>query len=143
MTAIPMADKEYEERFEQLRHDLPLFNSVESIYVSGPYSSDSETMRLENIRLADETGREIARRGFIPFVPHLMPGAWDSDEVLTWDDCMAIDLYFLRKCDAILLLPGWQASKGAKIEHQEAERRGILILESIDQVPDRRRQHFE
>jgi len=33
-----------------------------------------------------------------------------------WEDCMRADIAKLVTCDAILLLPGWQKSRGANIE---------------------------
>jgi len=46
------------------------------------------------------------------------------------------DLAWLEVCDAILMLPGWETSKGAVIEHQRAAELGMPIYYSIEEVPD-------
>jgi hypothetical protein len=43
----------------------------------------------------------------------------------TYDEYMADDLEELAKCDNILLLDGWENSKGARIEWNKAKELGI------------------
>ena len=45
----------------------------------------------------------------------------------TWADYMLRDLMLLRDCDAIVMLPDWPDSKGARTEHVFAEGMGIEI----------------
>lgn len=49
----------------------------------------------------------------------------DSD---TYRACMRRDLRVVLDCDAIWLLPGWEASSGARIEHAVAATIGLDIL---------------
>ena len=46
----------------------------------------------------------------------------------TWEDFMAEDLKALRTCTHIVLLEGWEESKGAKMEKAEAEKLGLEIM---------------
>lgn len=46
----------------------------------------------------------------------------------SWQDYMRNDLSILLRCDEIHMLPDWQSSKGAKIEHQLALDLGIKIV---------------
>lgn len=44
----------------------------------------------------------------------------NGDPNAAWTDCMRADIRELVTCQAIALLPGWQASKGAKLEFKIA-----------------------
>ena len=58
-------------------------------------------------------------------------------EGTSWGECMRTDLAELVRCDAIFLLPGWQQSKGATLEHHVAERIGLTILYAEGAAPVR------
>ena len=45
-----------------------------------------------------------------------------------WEDFMKEDLKALRTCTHIVLLEGWEESKGAKMEKAEAEKMGLEIM---------------
>ena len=45
-----------------------------------------------------------------------------------WQDFMQEDLKALRTCTHIVLLEGWEESKGAKMEKAEAEKLGLEIM---------------
>lgn len=49
----------------------------------------------------------------------------------TWSDYMLADLAAFRTCDAIVLLPCWQESKGATCEKIFAEGCGLEIMYHI------------
>jgi len=46
----------------------------------------------------------------------------------TWKDYMRADIDALFDCDAILMLPCWIDSKGAKLEHIIADALGLKIF---------------
>lgn len=56
------------------------------------------------------------------------PTEINPDQHMTWLECMRTDIAALVFCDAIQLLPGWQNSKGATLEHHIAERLGLHII---------------
>lgn len=78
------------------------------IYVAGPLTGPSIEL---NIVRAKNAGIDSHSRGFIPFVPHLAfcplhPPIPDSDLM---DMCLAL----VPRCDAMLLLPGWDKCRAA------------------------------
>jgi hypothetical protein len=56
------------------------------------------------------------------------PAEINPDKTMSWADCMRRDIAELVTCDTIFLLPGWQASKGAQLEHHIAERLELTII---------------
>lgn len=55
------------------------------------------------------------------------PAEINPDHHMSWEACMRSDIAELVTCDAIMLLPGWEDSRGAKLEHHIAERLGLRI----------------
>lgn len=51
-----------------------------------------------------------------------------------WDDYMKAALRMLLESNAIAMLPGWEHSRGARLEHQIAEALGYEILLLADWV---------
>ncbi len=99
------------------------------IYVAGPYTpaDGREETRLENIGLASETAKFLLTLGHTPFCPHTMTAGWE--DVCSWEDFLRMDIEWLRMCDAIVLLPGWQTSRGARMEYEEALKEGLVIFD--------------
>jgi hypothetical protein len=62
------------------------------------------------------------------------PVAVNNDPEADWLDCIAADVVAMRGCTAICMLPGWEASFGARIEHLVAQRMGLEIFDLADLV---------
>ena len=62
------------------------------------------------------------------------PAEVQPDQSAQWIDCMLADIPALMACDTIALLPGWEASKGARIEHCIALNHGMNVLMAADIV---------
>jgi hypothetical protein len=45
-----------------------------------------------------------------------------------WVTCMMLDLLLLLKCDSVMMLPGWERSRGARIERRMARLLGKKIF---------------
>lgn len=56
------------------------------------------------------------------------PAELCPDKEMPWRECMKRDIAALVQCDAIYLLPGWENSKGATLEHHIADRLGLVVL---------------
>ncbi len=56
------------------------------------------------------------------------PAEINADPAAQWLDCMRADIARLATCDAVYLLPGWQNSRGARIEQSLAAGLGLGLL---------------
>ncbi|MNL71801.1 hypothetical protein D3C87_1970140 [compost metagenome] len=52
----------------------------------------------------------------------------------SWNDCMRRDIAALMYCDTVATLPGWEHSKGARLEVLIAERLGMTVVNAHDLV---------
>jgi hypothetical protein len=99
------------------------------IYLAGPYTpiDGREETRLANIRAASDTAKLLLKLGHTPFCPHTMTAGWE--DTCAYDDFLRMDLEWLKQSDAIVLLPGWQSSRGARLEYEEALKEGLVIFD--------------
>lgn len=86
---------------------------IPHIYIAGPYSADNSARLNANCFHAITAAQEVARMGAYPVVPHAI-GLWCWDGAgqppKWWYDTT---LEQMRRCDAVLMLHGWQGSDGS------------------------------
>ncbi len=101
---------------------------VGRIYLSGPMTGiprlnfplfNRTAVRLRNMRWEVVNPVEI-----------------NPDETANWLDCIAADLLAMKGCTAICMLPGWEASFGARIERMAAEKLGMRIFELTELIKE-------
>lgn len=98
------------------------------VYVAGPYTQGDPVL---NVRAAVAAADELLNLGLVPFVPHLSH-LWHTISPKPYDAWIRLDLYWLRKCDALLRLPG--PSHGADAEVAYAVDLGIPVYYSVAEV---------
>ena len=97
-------------------------------YLSGPM-----TGLPDNGYLAFQVAAERLRsQGVQVISPHeiIPPGAgpW------SWAQHMRVDLAALLTADVIVMLPGWEGSRGARLEKTVAEALGLLVDYSLTET---------
>jgi len=95
------------------------------LYISGPYSAGNGRTVEDNIAVARAHAEAAARKGWMPFTPHLNTAHFeDSCPNVSHQEWLDGDLTILRALShagvAVLLLPGWEQSKGARLERDWA-----------------------
>jgi hypothetical protein len=93
---------------------------VKLVYIAGPYRAATPWDVEQNVRRAEAIGLEIARLGGMPVVPHSMCRFYDKQ--VTDDFWGEGTLKLMRRCDIVVMVPGWGASTGARGEWEEAAR---------------------
>ena len=56
------------------------------------------------------------------------PAEINADPNAQWLDCMRMDIARLVTCDAVCMLPGWEKSRGATVEHGLAVGLGFEVI---------------
>lgn len=56
------------------------------------------------------------------------PAEVNPDPNMRWVDAMRADIPELCKCEAIAMLPGWQKSRGARLEAHIANELGLRMV---------------
>lgn len=95
------------------------------VYIAGPYTRGDV---IVNVRAAIEAADEVARAGFIPYLPHTT-ALWHLVCPHDVDFWYAYDLEWLQKCDALLRLPG--DSTGADNEVAFAQEHEIPVFHRL------------
>ena len=104
---------------------------MKRVYVAGPYSADNIIDVFENMRKGMRAGLEVFLAGYAPWVP------WHDFHhqlVLRDDESIPVQYYYemsmawLEVSDAVLVLPGWEGSRGTRAEIKRAEELKIPIF---------------
>lgn len=101
------------------------------IYVAGPFSAPTRQGVEANIRRAELLGVEVAKLGACPIVPHCNTSHPEFEKVQPYEFWIDATMEMLRRCDAIILADGWEASSGARGEQADAEKRGQPIFYDV------------
>lgn len=88
-----------------------------NIYISGKITG------LDNYaEIFEKKEKELTEQGHFVFNPAKHP------DMFSWQQFMELDLKALSFCDSIYMMKGWETSKGATLELEEAKRLGIEII---------------
>lgn len=102
------------------------------VYVAGPFRGKNAWEVENNIRRAEELAFKVWEMGVAAICPHCN-GRFFSGTLTdsTWLDG---DLEIMRRCDAVILAPGWEKSEGTAAEIKEASSKGIPIFYNVGEL---------
>lgn len=100
------------------------------IFIAGPYFGNGDKAKIqENIRNAERYQVALANSGVGFFCPHNHTEHFEVKATANEDFYRALDIKFLEKaCDAVLAIPGWEKSAGARAEIEFAKSKGIAVF---------------
>ena len=113
------------------------------IYIAGKYTGVTYAEVEKNIidarRAAIDLLSKKWEKGFFPVTPHLNTAHFESMREIVfcnidYDFWLKGTKEILKRCDGILLLENWIYSSGAIEEKKYAEKLGIPIYYSIDEI---------
>lgn len=101
------------------------------VYVSGPISHYDLAERKQFFSFYENLLRLC---GYEPVNPFNNPLHLAGNEAASWREHMLEDLKMLLGCNAILMLPDWELSKGCKLELDVASSCGLRVIFPNDLV---------
>jgi len=108
---------------------------VKLVYISGPHVGSNYHQTEAYITYAREWAEKLARAGHAFYCPHLNTAHFD---IITPDVpeyfWREMNLNILRRCDVVLLVPGWDNDEATKRDMEYAERWGIPVVVDIDEI---------
>lgn len=107
---------------------------VKVVYIAGPFRAETAWGIECNIRRAEELGWWVAFLGAMPLIPHANTRFFHGS--MPDEFWLKGTLELMRRCDAVALVDGWEASSGARVEVEEARRLGIPVFTSIHHLED-------
>jgi hypothetical protein len=106
------------------------------IYVSGRYTADDWEERQANIAAARKVAGELWKAGHTALCPHLNSANFEDDfPEIQYEQYIESDLQMVARCDALMMVEGWERSKGANIERNYALSLGIPIYYPHEPMP--------
>ncbi len=102
------------------------------VYIAGPMTG----IEAENFPAFDAAAARFRANGWTVHSPAELSRqhrAANPDRVIPtngYRDFIPLDIAAIATCDALALLPGWEASRGVKLELHAAELFGVEILDA-------------
>jgi len=109
---------------------------MHKIYIAGPYSGNT-LQTLNNMRVGMRKATELMLQGYAPFCPWLdyhFTLMLREGETLTVEQYYAYSLAWMEASDAVLLLPGWENSKGTLKEIEVADSIGLPVFKPEEEA---------
>ena len=97
------------------------------VYCAGPYNSNNVLGVLNNIKKGIETSCKLIENGFAPFCPWL-DHHFQLHSDISLNTFKEMSMEWLRVSDAVYMVEGWEESRGAIAEKEEAELLGIVVF---------------
>ena len=109
------------------------------IYISGAITAKTKKMEMANLKAGRKIAIELCKLGIPHYSPHLSMWGFQHEpdlKEITWQDYINMDYDIISRCSGMLMMDGWEGSKGAVAEHQYAVINCIPVFYAIKQILD-------
>lgn len=110
---------------------------MKKAYIAGRYTAPTPEQVEENVKRAEAIAWMYYLKGFAVFCPHAQTHRihlrYNNDEIFGYEDWLQADIAWLKDCDVIVFIAGWEESKGARMEHVMAKALGKEIHYVIEE----------
>lgn len=96
------------------------------VYIAGPFRATTAWGVEQNVRRAEQAALEVWRLGAAAVCPHMNTRHFHG--VLADNVWLDGDIEILKRCDAVLMLDGWEESVGASAECGVAHSTNIPVF---------------
>ena len=97
------------------------------IFVSGRYRAKTESEKAGNIWHAVRVSVRLWELGWYAFCPHANTAHFDNYSKLPPEAYLEGDIAFLKCCEGIFMLEGWEQSVGARRELEVATEQNLEV----------------
>lgn len=104
------------------------------VYVAGRFSAPDQWQRARNVRAAENLAFAVAEAGAMPLNP--LANTANFFGTLRDEFWYEGTLELMHRCDAVILVPGWEGSKGVAAELKEAKRLGMKVFERVEELKE-------
>jgi len=104
------------------------------VYVAGPYSAATAEGVNQNIAYAKKVAQYLWHEGYAVICPHMNSAHMEGSNSGHMSFKKAFKMYLvgdfemISRCDAVVMLPGWEDSKGSCAEFVFAHWLGIPVF---------------
>ena len=103
--------------------------SIPIVYIAGPYRALTPWATEQHIRNAEYLALAVWRKGAVAVCPHTMTRFYGG--MLGDAEALLGTLALLERCDAVVMVDGWEASDGSRVERSRAHERGLPVFENF------------
>lgn len=111
-------------------------NKRPHIFLSGGITAQTQEDLKSINKLASDIAYQCWCKGWSVISPHKNCYGYVPNDLMDYQSWMIGTLSQILRCDALLLLPDWEKSKGARIEHEVARYCKIPIYEYKNDIPE-------
>lgn len=104
------------------------------VYTAGPYTAKHPYQVHQNIEISREMSLKIWKAGHAALSPHLNSAQFDG--IATYKVFLEGTLIMMERCDAVVMLSGWEKSRGSIGEEGRAKELGIPVFYSWEELEE-------